>query len=122
MDVLDLPQTIDHGTMHAIIGAYHGDPFAVLGMHQVGDRLTVRVFRPDALDVTVREVGNSQREFPAKRLHHDGFFEAVLPADVTQRFDYELKMRAHDGHEWTQRDPYSFGQILGPMDIHLFAE
>lgn len=120
MEVLDLSQTIDPGATHAILGAYHGDPFAVLGMHQAGDRLVVRVFRPDARELSVRRRSDG-KEFPAKRLHDAGFFEAILPQG-TERFAYELKMRTADGHEWTQRDPYSFGQILGPIDLHLFAE
>ena len=35
---------------------------------------------------------------------------------------YVLAFTGHrDGHEWTERDPYSFGIILGPLDLHLFA-
>ncbi len=120
MEVLDTPQTIDRGHIDALLGAHHGDPFSVLGMHQAGDRLAVRVFRPDARDVSVRRVKDGQ-EFAAKRLHEHGFFEAIFPEN-TERFDYELQFTAHTGHKWTDRDPYSFGQILGPVDMHLFAE
>ena len=112
--------TVEQGSLDALVGAYHGDPFAVLGMHQVGERLTVRVFRPEARAVTVREV-DGQREWPAVQVHADGFFEAVLEG-AEQRFRYALAFTAHDGHAWTERDPYSFGTILGPLDLHLFAE
>ena len=112
--------TVEQGSLDALVGAYHGDPFAVLGMHQVGEHLTVRVFRPEARAVTVREV-DGQREWPAVQVHADGFFEAVLEG-AEQRFRYALAFTAHDGQAWTERDPYSFGTILGPLDLHLFAE
>jgi 1,4-alpha-glucan branching enzyme len=113
--------TIDSGTIDAIRGAYHGDPFAVLGMHQAGEALVVRVFRPDARAVTVQEIGGSVKAYPALQIHPDGFFEAVLEG-AQQRFRYVLDFTGHDGHEWSERDPYSFGVILGPLDLHLFAE
>ena len=112
--------TLETGALDALVGAYHGDPFSVLGMHQVDEHLTVRVFRPEARAVTVREV-DGQREWPAVQIHADGFFEAVLEG-ADQRFRYALTLTAHDGHTWTDRDPYSFGTILGPLDLHLFAE
>ncbi len=112
--------TIDHGAIDAIVGAYHGDPFGVLGMHEVGEQLVVRVFRPDARAVTVVECGGPG-EFPAVPINGDGFFEALLD-DRKQRFAYELRHTAHDGHVWTESDPYSFGRLLGEMDTHLFNE
>ena len=121
MEVLDLPQTVDTGAMHALLGAYHGDPFAVLGMHLEGNRLVVRAIRPDARALEVVRLKDGKK-FPAKRLHEHGFFEAILPAGEQERFTYELEATAHDGHQWRFRDPYSFGQILGPMDMHLFSE
>ncbi len=111
--------TVDQGTIDAIRGAYHGDPFAVLGMHQAGEQFVVRVFRPDARAVAVQEVGGTA--YPAMQIHPDGFFEAVL-AGVEHRFPYVLKFTGHDGHEWSESDPYSFGVILGQLDLHLFAE
>ena len=121
MEVLDLPQTVNTGAMNALLGAYHGDPFAVLGMHAAEGRLVVRAIRPDARAMTVVRLEDG-RKFPAKRLHEHGFFEVILPSDIEQRFAYELEATAHNGNQWKFRDPYSFGQILGPMDLHLFAE
>ena len=37
----------------ALVRADHGDPFALLGMHESGAELVVRVFRPDAAGVEV---------------------------------------------------------------------
>ena len=48
--------TIDSAALDAILGGRHGDPFGVLGMHQAGEELVVRVFRPGARAMGVREV------------------------------------------------------------------
>src|SRR5579862_5677630 len=113
--------TIDDGTLYAILGAYHGDPFAVLGMHQAGDNLVVRVLRPDAEEISILDTSNGDTPYPAQRVHQDGFFEAVLPEN-SARFPYKLKLKSWTGEEWTEHDPYSYGQLLGDVDLHLFAE
>jgi 1,4-alpha-glucan branching enzyme len=113
--------TIDSGALDAILGASHGDPFAVLGMHQVGEHLVVRIFRPEARAVAVQSLDNPGAIFPALRVHEAGFFEAVLEG-AQERFRYTLCCTGHDGQEWTERDPFSFGVLLGALDLHLFAE
>ncbi len=113
--------TIDDGALHAVLEGRHGDPFAVLGMQQAGERLVVRVFRPDAREVTVVDETDPNRTYPARRIHPDGFFEALLPPGM-ERFKYQLKLTGFGGAEWTTADPYSFWQILGAVDLHLFAE
>jgi len=62
--------------------------------------------------VTVRELDGARREWPAVQAHADGFFEALLEG-AEERFRYELAFTAHDGHRWAERDPFSFGTILG---------
>ena len=112
--------TLDEGTVAAIVGAYHGDPFSVLGQHQVGDHLAVRVFRPDARAVTMRDESTGTT-YPALQIHPDGFFEASLEG-ATERIFYRLDFTGHEGQTWSEYDPYSFGVMLGPLDLHLFAE
>ena len=116
----DIP-TIDNSALDAILAANHSDPFGVLGMQQAGDALVVRVFRPDARAIVVGEVGGSGRTFPAVLVHPDGFFEARLTG-AAERFAYDLTFTSHDGAEWAESDPYSFGVILGQLDLHLFGE
>src|SRR5262245_18144892 len=106
--------TIDDGALYAILEARHGDPFAVLGMHQAGEQLVVRVLRPDARSVTVHSLDEPGKAWPALMTHGDGFFEAIIDG-ADQRFRYQLEFTAHDGSAWMQRDPYSFGSILGPL-------
>ncbi len=113
--------TIDPGALDAIVGAYHGDPFAVLGMHDAGEHLSVRVFRPDARAVVVESLDHPGAQYPALQVHADGFFEAVCEGG-RECFRYTLRFTGHDGRAWTERDPYSFGIVLGALDLHLFAE
>ncbi len=120
MNISPLGQTIDDGSLHAILEGRHGDPFAVLGMHQAGENLVVRVFRPDANEVTVIDAHDESRVFTAQKFHSDGYFEAAIPG--AERFAYTLRFVGHDGSVWTASDPYSFGPILGDVDLHLFAE
>lgn len=121
MKTLEIHRSVDDGTLYSLLNANHGDPFAILGMHQIGDRLSIRVFRPDAREVVIQDLQNPKNRFPAKRMHDDGFFEAHTPENW-ERFGYELHFTGHDGHTWQERDPYSFGPILGAIDLHLFAE
>ena len=111
---------IHEGNLQAILRAEHGDPFSVLGMHSVDEQLVVRVFRPDAAEVTVENLLDGSRH-PAVRINEAGFFVALIEG-ATERFPYTLHFVSADGHEWTERDPYSFGVLLGPLDLHLFAE
>ena len=113
--------TIEPGNIDALLGAHHGDPFGALGMHQAGEHLVVRVLRPDARTVTVQSLDQPAAVYPALQVHPDGLFEAVLEG-AEQRFRYTLNFTGHDGQEWTERDPYSFGVLLGQLDLHLFAE
>jgi 1,4-alpha-glucan branching enzyme len=120
MKVSNALPTLDSGAIDAIAGGYHGDPFAILGQQQAGDQLVVRVFRPDARAVTVRDTVSGALH-PAFQLHPDGFFEAILEG-ATDRISYILDFTGHDGHAWSEYDPYSFGVLLGQLDLHLFAE
>ena len=114
-------RSVDDGSLYSLLNADHGDPFAILGMHQVEDHLSIRVFRPDAREVVVQDLQNPKNRLTARRLHDTGFFEAHT-LENCERFGYELHFTGHDGHTWQERDPYSFGPILGAIDLHLFAE
>jgi 1,4-alpha-glucan branching enzyme len=113
--------TVPPAELAAFLEASHADPFHTLGMRRTGDFLAVRVFRPDAAEVTVVDTGNRARKFEAVKIHPEGFFEAVLPKG-TAEFSYNLRLKGCDGNEWETSDPYSFGRILGETDVYLHAE
>jgi 1,4-alpha-glucan branching enzyme len=69
----------------------------------------------------VVDANDPERRFAAERIHGDGFFEAIIPG-TNDRFPYTLELTGHEGQEWKDYDPYSFGAVLGPLDVHLFSE
>jgi len=103
----------------AVVGARHGDPFAVLGLHQTSAGPVIRAFVPGA--ETLRAL-NKAGAVIAKltRRHVDGFFEGLV-RDRSGHFIYSLAA-ANDQAEWNLHDPYLFGPVLGPLDDHLLIE
>jgi len=108
------------GDIAAITGAYHGDPFRVLGPHLVGRadqrRLEIRAFLPEAAEAWVVAAG----EHPMRRVHPDGFFEATI--DRPEVVPYRLRTANGAGHIREFDDPYRFPPWLTDFEIHLHAE
>jgi len=115
------PSTLSDDDFYPLIESRHCDPFRILGVRELQGGWFARVWRPDAVEVTLVDVDDATRTFPLQRVHPDGFFESVLRG-VEAPFNYRLEFTGHDGSEWTQRDAYSFGPVLGEMDIYLFGE
>lgn len=107
--------------LNAFLSATHADPFRVLGPHRVGDDLVIRVFRPDAQKVEILVNGSSSEPIEAEKIHRDGFFCARIP-QATSDLDYHLRLTSWADTEWTMRDAYRYGPIMGEIDLHLFAE
>ena len=98
----------------AILEGTHGDPFAVLGLHQRGKLWVVTAFVPGAETVTVLA---ADAVAAAPVANAPGLFTAVLPG----RVDYRL--RATNGATaWEFDDPFRFGPVLGEMDEYLLGE
>jgi 1,4-alpha-glucan branching enzyme len=103
----------------AIVGARHGDPFAVLGPHATPAGLVIRALVPTATSVLVRGQDDATA-IPMSCRHPDGFFEALFPGDTGPR---RYWLRAENaGGTWEFDDPFSFGPVLGPLDDHLLIE
>ncbi len=102
----------------AIVVGQHGDPFAVLGMHEAGSRFVARAFVPHAEFLAAFTLGGKNLGELSRR-HDAGFFEGPVPIGERQ----PLKFRARNaGGEWWLTDPFSFGPVLGPMDDYFIAE
>jgi 1,4-alpha-glucan branching enzyme len=110
--------SLDEGAIEALVMGRHGDPFAVLGPHAEGEGVRIRAYLPNALgvDVLSRE---DERELAA--MEQDGRFPGLFTAYLPQNTPYLLRIRWASGTHVTE-DPYSFGPLLGEMDIYLFAE
>src|SRR5450432_4185925 len=112
---------LDPNEIDALLHASHSDPFRVLGPHRAGDDLVVRVFRPEARAIEIVSAADRSRVFPAERLHVEGLYQTTLPNEKLG-FSYYLRIVAFDGSEQLLRDPYSYGPIMGEVDLHLFGE
>jgi 1,4-alpha-glucan branching enzyme len=99
--------------IEALVAGRHGDPFALLGPH--GEEL--RSFQPGARSVTVlaREGGGELGRLDC--VHPAGLFAGR----VARQVPYRLRI-AWPGTVQETEDPYSFGLLLGELDLHLFAE
>jgi 1,4-alpha-glucan branching enzyme len=106
--------------VEAIVNARHGDPFAFLGMHQSSAGIYVRTFLPDAESVSIVESATGEVAARAERIHPAGMFVASM-ADRRELFRYRLRVR-WGGHEQEFADVYSFGPVLGELDLHLLVE
>ncbi|VVP15930.1 1,4-alpha-glucan branching enzyme GlgB [Pseudomonas fluorescens] len=110
-----LPKARD---IDALVRAEHHDPFAILGPHGDGaGGQFIRAYLPDALSVQVvardsgEELGNLEAtQTPGLFVGH---FDRAQP--------YLLRTRWAGGEQLSE-DPYSFGPLLGEMDLYLFAE
>ena len=91
-----------------------GFPSAVLGPQQGPNGRYLRVFLPGARTVTVCQDGRD--DVVLRRAEPDGLFVGDL-ADGP----YRLKIHWPGGEQVTE-DPYSFGPLLGDLDLHLIGE
>jgi 1,4-alpha-glucan branching enzyme len=113
--------TLASGDIHRLLNPEHDDPFVVLGLHRVDGLWVVRAFRPDAKELTIVDRYNPKRRFPADRIANEGLFEAQLP-EVKEAFDYLLEITTWSGETFQISDPYSYGPILGDLDMYLYRE
>src|SRR5260221_7462493 len=103
--------------IEALAEARHGDPFTVLGPHDTAAGRTVRVFLPGAQAVeALRRVDRS----PIGKLK-TGVPEGFFQGPVSDRAPYLLRITWPGAVQETE-DPYSFGPLLGELDLHLFNE
>lgn len=113
--------TLSLDEAQALAEGRHGDPFSVLGLHSVEGKLVVRALRPEVDAVGVLDAKTGRKLASLTRLDGtDGLFEGVIPRRKN-RFNYLLRLTQGD-HVWEQRDPFSFGPVLGEMDEYLLGE
>jgi 1,4-alpha-glucan branching enzyme len=111
--------------IEALVTGRHHDPFSVLGAHRDEGRgvVVVRVLQPAARDVRVRITYPEPAEILMTRAHPSGLFEADLPGvSRPEDVDYRIVTQYAGGVTVERGDPYHFGQIITPFDLHLFGE
>ncbi len=100
---------VDGGAMAAIVEARHGDPFAVLGPHEVAGGYEIRAMLPGAASASIVLDGSAEPVTMTK-IDPAGFFVGSIP--VKTRPGYHLRIEWPGAVQET-RDPYSYGPIPG---------
>ncbi len=114
--------TISSDQIKLIVDAVHWDPFQVLGPHPDDNGgMAIRAFFPAAKDAAVIALADGGRQFPMRRIHAAGLFEAHVPGRA-EGFPYRLQFTDAAGHSRQVLDPYSFPPLLSDYDLHLIAE
>ena len=109
--------TLDATTVAALIEGRHSDPFAVLGPHRGPDGPMVRVLLPGARRVEVWTRDKTRRLGTLTLVSPTGLFEGT----IDRAEPYLLSIEWPAAIQETE-DPYGFGLLLGPLDLHLFSE
>jgi 1,4-alpha-glucan branching enzyme len=108
---------LDLDSVSALSHALHPNPFGVLGPHDSPDGRVIRAFLPGACAVEVLRRVDKTPLATLERTDDSGLFEGIV-AD-TSPYLYRI--------HWPQmvqetEDPYSFGLLLGDIDLFLFNE
>ncbi|HEX4377824.1 MAG TPA: 1,4-alpha-glucan branching protein GlgB [Steroidobacteraceae bacterium] len=105
------------GLAQSLIRGELGDPFALLGLHASGNRCALRVFAPPAQEIAALD-RQGRVLATLQPLSQPGLFAGWLPNDTP----YVLRIRWPNGDVQETEDPYSFGLLLGELDVYLLAE
>jgi 1,4-alpha-glucan branching enzyme len=100
--------------LERLIAARHHDPFELLGLHTVQGTPVVRVFRPNAEQVSLLL---PQGEAPMARTDPAGIFEW----QGTPPRPWRLRI-TEGGEHFEITDPYAFGPTLSEQEMYLFNE
>jgi 1,4-alpha-glucan branching enzyme len=108
---------IDAAAVQALVDGRHGDPFSILGPHNRDAMSIVRALAPgaQAIDVVARE--DSSLLGRLELAHPGGLFAGA----VVGGRPYRLRIKWPNAIQETE-DPYSFGLLLGELDLHLITQ
>jgi 1,4-alpha-glucan branching enzyme len=107
----------DAETMDALVHGRLGDPFRVLGPHRGRHGTVIRTFQPGAETVEVAAGDSPGSVMELSKIHPGG----VFGAEIDKAGRYQLRIKWPCAIEETE-DPYSFGTLLGDVDLHLISE
>ncbi|MET0314523.1 MAG: 1,4-alpha-glucan branching enzyme, partial [Hansschlegelia sp.] len=110
--------SLDRGALQALSHGTHADPFAVLGRRDDGAEPYVRAVLPGAESVEVVSREGGKVVGTLTEIEGSGVFEGP----VKSVDPYLLKIRWPGGTVQETEDPYSFGLLLGDLDLYLLGE
>ncbi|ABS62165.1 1,4-alpha-glucan branching enzyme [Parvibaculum lavamentivorans DS-1] len=93
------------------------DPFALLGPHAQDDGYVVRTFQPGAESVSLIARSGGEDIGTLEEIS-DGLFAGRMKEDKP----YSLRILWPGGAVQEVEDAYSFGPVLGDLDLYLFGE
>lgn len=108
---------LDPQSAQALAHGSYDNPFAVLGPHDVEGGRIVRAFLPGAARVEVLRQSDGAVLAQLVPGVEEGLFENFL----RDRSPYRLRIVWPNTVQEIE-DPYSFGLLLGDLDLHLFNE
>jgi len=103
--------------LQAVIEGRSLDPFAVLGRHAAASGDVVRVMLPGAFAATAIARDEPGRRTVLRPMRHSGLFAGPSPGPGP----YLLRIDWGGPIQETE-DPYSFGPLLGELDVYLLSE
>jgi 1,4-alpha-glucan branching enzyme len=109
------PEALSPELMDVVEGR-SGNPFAVLGPHATEAGKVVRVFAPGARGVEIVDRMSGEALTTLSAIGDTGLFAGPAEYDLT----YLLRIDWPDTVQEIE-DPYSFGLVLGDLDLHLFG-
>jgi 1,4-alpha-glucan branching enzyme len=108
---------IDPAAAQALASGSVGDPFALLGPHPTDGGVILRAYLPGAEAVEALAAdGSVLAELLPVQL--PGLYAAMIPAPCAYRY----RIRWRGGVVQETEDPYSYGLLLGDVDVYLLAE
>ncbi len=111
--------SIHPDALQALLDGDIGAPATVLGRQRIGEKISVRTFRPWAAQVELvcSETGECME---MQRIHKAGLFSADLDAAWQDR-TYHFESITNEGSRETYGDPYLYPPLLTEYDLHLFG-
>jgi 1,4-alpha-glucan branching enzyme len=107
----------DPGALEALLRGRLGDPFSLLGPHRGKKGTVIRTFQPGAKAVEVHPLQKDDSTEALEPIHQSG----VFVGEVVDPGRYVLRVQWPETVQETE-DPYSFGTLLGDVDLHLISE
>ncbi|MCW5695751.1 MAG: 1,4-alpha-glucan branching protein GlgB [Bauldia sp.] len=113
-------ESLSAEAIDALVHARHGDPFALLGPHQVAaGAWEIRALLPEASRVTAVSAVDGSDLAAMKRVHPAGLFIAEIAA--SDRPHYRLRAETAHGSA-VIADPYSFGAALTDEELRSIQD
>jgi 1,4-alpha-glucan branching enzyme len=107
----------DRAAIEALARGLVGDPFSLLGPHPTPDGTVVRAYLPGAIGVRVVSRNDGRMLADLRPEGGRGLFSGLVPNLTPYRFQISWP-----GAMQETEDPYSFGLLLGAVDLYLFSE